>query len=261
MIKEHILDIFSWIVAISLLLSNQQKDGVVVLDVGQGDSILIQKGNVQILIDGGEDDTVLHQLGKYMPYGDMNIEVVVLTHPHSDHLGGLFYIFERYEVEEIWFNDIDYESEIYEYFLELDIPRREVEEGEIHEIDGWKVEVLFASDGVYERDRNANNASVVLQLDTNIHKFLFMGDAEVEEEKYLIEKGVLQDIDILKVGHHCSRTASSDLFLDIVKPELAICSCGKDNKFGHPHIETIKKFKKRNMQVLSTKEEGNIWAL
>jgi len=179
MIKEHIVDIFSWIVAIFLLLSNQQKDGVVVLDVGQGDSILIQKDNVQVLIDGGEDDSVLHQLRKYMPYGDMEIEIVVLTHPHSDHLGGLFYIFERYEVGEIWFNDIDYESEIYKYFLELDINRREVKEGEIYKIDDWILEVLFASDEVYEKDSNANNASVVLQLDTNIHRFLFMGDAEV----------------------------------------------------------------------------------
>ena len=261
MIKGHLLDIFSWIVAISLLLLNQQKEGVVVLDVGQGDSILIQKDNVQILIDGGEDDSVLYQLAKYMPYGDMEIEVVVLTHPHSDHLGGLFYIFERYAVGEVWFNDIDYESAIYQYFLELEIPRREVVEGEMYRIEDWVLEVLFASDEVYRRDSNANNASIVLQLDTNVHTFLFMGDAEVEEERYLMEKGVLQEIDILKAGHHCSKTASSDIFLDIVEPEVAICSYGKENKFGHPHIETIERFESRNIQILSTEKEGNIWAL
>ena len=261
MIKEHMLDIFSWMLAISLLLSNQQKDGVVFLDVGQGDSILIQKGNVQILIDGGEDDTVLYQLAKYMPYGDMEIEIIVLTHPHSDHLGGLFYIFERYEVGEVWFNDIDYKSAIYEYFLELEIPKREVREGEMYRIDDWVLEVLFASDEVYERDSNANNASIILQLDTDLRTFLFMGDAELEEERYLIESNVLEDIDILKAGHHCSRTASSDIFLDIVKPEVAICSYGADNKFGHPHIETIERFNRRNIQILSTEREGNIWAL
>ena len=244
-----------------MLLLNNSKDGVVFLDVGQGDSILIQKDNVQILIDGGEDDSVLYQLAKYMPFGDMEIEVVVLTHPHSDHLAGLFHIFERYEIGEVWFNPVDYESGIYEYFLGLDIERKDVVEGEIYEIGDWNLKVLFASEEIYERDSNINNGSIVLQLDTNLHKFLFMGDAEVSEEQFLISKGVLEDIDILKAGHHCSKTASSNTFLDIVKPEVAICSYGEDNRFGHPHVETIEKFEKRNIQILSTQKEGNIWAL
>lgn len=262
MFKKHILDIFSWILALGiLLLSGRTKNGVFFLDVGQGDSILIQNGNTQVLIDGGEDISVLYQIGKYMPVGDMNIEMVVLTHPHSDHLNGLFYILERYSVDKVLFNDIDYESEIYDYFLSLDIQKEEAEEGSEYSISQWKLKVLYASDDVYNKDFNANNSSIVLELETDNYKYLFMGDAEVSEEEYLIEKGILEDIDILKAGHHCSKTASSDKFLDIVKPKTAICSYGEGNKFGHPHQETLDKFKARNIQVYSTAEEGNIYVL
>ncbi len=152
MIKKYLLDIFFWILAAFTLLFNNSKDGVFFLDVGQGDAVLIQKNDVQILIDGGEDNSVLCQIGKYMPFGDMKIELVVLTHPHSDHLNGLFYIFERYEIEEVWYNDIDYKSEIYEYFLELDIPREEAKEGIIYYIDTWRMEVLSVHDEIYEEE-------------------------------------------------------------------------------------------------------------
>lgn len=261
MIKKYLLDIFFWILAVFMLASNNSKDGIFFLDVGQGDAILIQKDNIQILIDGGEDNSVLYQIGEYMPFGDMKIELIVLTHPHSDHLNGLFYIFERYEVGEIWYNDIDYKSEIYEYFLELDIPKEEIQEGTIYGIDTWKMKVLSVPDDVYEKDSNVNNSSIILQLYTDNNTYLFMGDAEIEEEEYLIEKDILEDVDILKAGHHCSKTASSDNFLNIVKPQIAICSYGKDNKFGHPHQETINKFKDRGIQILSTAKEGNIWVL
>ena len=261
MIKKYFLDIISWVFAIFLLTSSSSKNGVVFLDVGQGDSILIQKGNIQVLIDGGEDDSVLYELPKYMKYGDMEIELVVLTHPHSDHLSGLFEIFERYEIGKVWFNDVDYGSEIYRYFLELDIPRKEIGEGTIYTIDDWEIEVLFSSDSIYETTKNVNNASIVLELTAEDRKYLFMGDAETEVESYLVRNSLLEDIDMLKAGHHCSKTASSSDFLDIVNPEIAICSYGEDNSFGHPHEETVQRFLDRKVQILSTVEEGNIWVL
>jgi competence protein ComEC len=251
----------SVLIAFAILISGKQKDGVFFLDVGQGDSILIQKGNIQVLIDGGENLSVLYGLGEYMPFGDMEIELVVLTHPHADHINGLLYVFERYGVGEVWFNNVDYKSEIYEYLLTLDIPLKQVEEGTRYILDDWAMEVLFSSDIVYEKDNNLNNASIVLQLETDNYKYLLMGDAEVEVEELLTKKDILEDIDILKSGHHCSRTASSEIFLNIIKPEIAICSYGEGNKFGHPHEETIDRFKEKGIQILSTKEEGNIWLL
>jgi competence protein ComEC len=261
MFKKHLLDIVSWILCIILLVYPSSKDGVFFLDVGQGDSILIQKGSFQILIDGGEDDSVLYELPKYMKYGDMKIEIVVLTHAHSDHLGGLFEIFERYEIGEVWVNTVEYDSDMYEYFLGLELSFKEVDEGSVYMIDDWELKVLFASENVYEETDNLNNASVVLELITDGRSYLFMGDAEEEVEEYLIESDVLENIDVLKAGHHCSRTASSDAFLDIVNPEVAICSYGEGNSFGHPHEETLERFEERNIQMLSTAEEGNIWVL
>jgi len=261
MFKKHILDILSILISFTVLVFGGQKEGVFFLDVGQGDAILIQKGSTQVLIDGGEDSSVLYGLGEYMPFGDMEIELVVLTHPHADHINGLLYVFERYEVGEVWFNYVDYKSDIYEYFLTLEIPLKQAEEGTRYILDDWVMEVIFSSDIVYGKDNNLNNASIVLQLEADNYKYLLMGDAEVEVEKFLIEENILEDIDILKAGHHCSKTASSEEFLNIVKPEIAICSYGEGNKFGHPHKETIDRFKERGIKILSTKEEGNIWLL
>ncbi|NMC09339.1 MBL fold metallo-hydrolase [Candidatus Microgenomates bacterium] len=261
MSKQLFLDILFFVYAVFTLISQYSEDAVVILDVGQGDSIFIQKGNFQMLIDGGEDISVLYEISKYMGYEDMNIEVVVLTHPHSDHLGGLFEIFERYEIGEVWINPIEYDSDMYDFLLEMDLPFKEIDEGEIYEINDWRVEVLFSGDEIYGKTGNLNNASIVLELTANEKKFLFMGDAEIEVEEYLLEKNLLEDINVLKAGHHCSKTASSDAFLDIVKPEVAVCSYGAGNSFGHPHDETIQNFVERNILILSTEEKGNVWVL
>lgn len=261
MSKQFFLDSLFFAYACFVLIFPSSKDAVVILDVGQGDSILLQKDSFQILIDGGEDISVLYELPKYMKYGDMEIEVVILTHPHSDHLGGLFEIFERYEIGEVWINPVEYDSNMYEFFLQMDLPFKEVRNGEIYTIDDWNVEVLFSNDNIYEAIGNLNNASIVIELATETKNYLFMGDAEVEVERYLIQKDLLEDVDVLKAGHHCSRTASSKSFLDIVKPEIAICSYGEENSFGHPHEETIQNFLERNIQILSTAKEGNVYVL
>ena len=259
--EEHFLDIISWIFGLLLIIYSPSSDGVVFLDVGQGDSILIQKGNFQILIDGGADNSALYQLPQYMPYGDMKIDLVVLTHPHDDHMFGLFEIFDRYEIGKVLYNSVDYKSEIYEYFLSLDINNNEAEEGYMYLIGTWRFQILYSSDYVYEETKNINNSSIVAELTTDNKSFLFMGDAEAEEEEYLIKMGILDQVDVLKAGHHCSKTASSEAFLNTVKPKIAVCSYGESNKYGHPHAETIQRFRDMNMVILSTEKEGNIYIL
>lgn len=242
-------------------LGQAQTNGVEIIffDVGQGDAILIQQDNFQILIDGGPDDAIIYHLAKKMPLYDKNIEIVVLTHPHEDHIGGLMNVLEEFTVGKVFLNKIEYENKAYysllENYKDLLI---EVVEGDTFEYGNILGTVIYPPKEKTMQDRNINNESVVILVELQDYRVLLMGDAEHEIEKQLLESCELENIYILKVGHHCSRTATSDMFLSVTNPQIAICSCGKENKFGHPHYETLEKFQNLNVQYLVTYEEGNI---
>lgn len=256
--KKHWIEYVTVLISVVILFTPYSDSvKVVFIDVGQGDSILIQQGNFQILVDGGPDASILFEISKYMPAGDMEIEVVVLTHPHADHLQGLLDVLDRYKVGEVWVNSTDYDLEQYRYFNSLDLKFVEVKEGDVLKYRDLEIEVLYP---FYEEMSfsNINNESIVLELSVFDNKILLMGDAEKEVEELLVENNSLKNVDILKAGHHCSVTASSECFLEIVKPVISICSYGEDNKFGHPHDETLKRFENYNVQYLATEKEGNI---
>ena len=256
--KKHWIEFLTIFIAIGIVItpySNFIK--IVFIDVGQGDSILIQQGSFQILVDGGPDSSVLFEISKYIPVGDMEIEILVLTHPHADHLQGLLDVLERYEVGEVWVNSIQYDLEQYDYFNSLDLNFVEVKQGNILKYRDLRVEVLFPFVDA-PTFSNINNESIVLEISAFDNKILLMGDAEQEVEELFIGKNLLKNIDILKAGHHCSSTASSGGFLEKISASLAICSYGKNNKFGHPHDETLERFEKYDVQYMTTEKEGNI---
>ena len=271
-VLKNVVNIISCVFALFLFSRNTANSPqIVIFDVGQGDAILIQQNNFQILVDGGPDNTILFEISKYMDPRDKNIEILVLTHPHADHIKGLLYVLDEYEVGEIWINKVVYENSDYEYLLDMYGDKlREVALGDILRYKDMVINVLYPFCTNLNReafcgpqDGNINNESIVLEvaIKGDVEKgkeVLLMGDAEKGVEKDLIERNLLKDIDILKAGHHCSNTASSECFLGIVKPTVAICSCGEGNKFGHPHDETLKNFFKLGVQHLTTKDEGNI---
>jgi competence protein ComEC len=255
-----------------------------ILDVGQGDSILVEvPGGKTILIDGGPGDYVLPRLGEELPPWIRTIDIVVLTHPHADHIEGLLDVMERYRVQEVIFNPVCYENSSYEYFLgELDSSHIRVQFlddfGYIVETFGG-VRVGFFTDywdrcgvrglsgvsyeGVCGECRlSLNDTSVVTAVSYGGSMVLLMGDAEKEVETGMAVDAFrvmgYPDTVILKAGHHCSRTASDAAFLDRVKPVVAICSLGEDNSFGHPHTETIERFEQRGIRYLRTDEEGTV---
>jgi competence protein ComEC len=226
---------------------------IVFFDVGQGDSILIQKDDFEILVDGGADDSVVYKMGKYMKWNDRVIDIVVITHMHDDHYRGIEYLMERYEVGLFLLSpncgELCSEFKKYNYL--------EVYEGMNIYNKGIDIDILWPRVGVL--DENINNDSIVILLEYLDQRFLLMGDAEKEvEEELLNSYGVnLTDIDILKAGHHCSRTASNSDFLKVANPDLSICSCGEDNRFGHPHTETLDNFKTLGIEYYITWEEGD----
>lgn len=228
---------------------------VVFVDVGQGDATLIQQNNFQVLVDGGPDDAVLYELAKYIPRYDRNIEIVVLTHAHDDHLRGLLMVLESYDVDSIWYSPSCTDTLPYKFLLEEYAAKLvKVDASTKLQYGGIAMSVMYPVETRCEE--NINNESVILGVEVNGKGILLTGDAEKEVEEEILKD--IEDVDILKAGHHCSRTASSEMFLNLIDPEIAICSVGEGNKFGHPHNETLEMFKKLNVQYLITYEEGNI---
>lgn len=227
------------------------------IDVGQGDSILIDLGETEVLIDGGgKSPGVVAYLNEYV---DGAIEVMVATHPHADHIGGLIAVLDSFIVEEIWLNGDTSNSKTYQEFMS----RVNTEGASINEaLRGQSIEVgnlsFFILHPIKPLVDDTNNNSIVLRLSYGSVDFLFTGDAKKEAENSMLEAGLTVQADILKVGHHCSRTSSSAHFIEAVKPEIAIYMAGEGNRYGHPHQETINVLTEYGAKVYGTDVNGNI---
>lgn len=247
---------------------------VIFLDVGQGDGIIIQYEGDNYFIDGGPDSTVLHKLGKYInPYKN-SPDMLILTHPHSDHIEGFLDLYKIYTQSSIIINEVEYNRADWSWFLHTDdrfidsyLLQGQCWNGDnnIALIDALGEQ--FALCFMYpvdkeEYDKNINNSSIVNILLTKYKVIWLMGDAQEPIEDQLIS--LYKDIDfgnrevILKAGHHCSDTSSSLAWIEFIKPDLVICSVGSDNKYGHPSKEVIELFDQKGIKYLTTMEEGDI---
>ncbi len=233
------------------------------LDVGQGDAALIESPTgVQVLIDGGPDRSVLRALGRVMPFFDRSIDVVIATHPDQDHIGGLPEVLARYRASHIIEPGVVADTAVYDTFVES--VRAEGAEHALArrgmQIDlggGAYLDILFP-------DREAsgletNTASVVLKLTYGATSFLLTGDSPKQVEEYLATlDGETLDVDVLKAGHHGSRTSTSDHLLGLASPAYAVISAGKDNRYGHPHQEVLDALARFGVKSLGTYERGTI---
>jgi competence protein ComEC len=236
------------------------------LDIGQGDAILIQRGNQQVLIDGGPSpQTLTRELGERMPFWDRTIELVVLTHPHDDHLSGLVEVLKRYNVEQVLYPDFDCDSSLYEEWCRLiaekDIASTPAQAGqEIDLGEGVTMSVLHPPATLLEgTDSYLNNNSAVLRLSLGRVSFLLTGDIEWEAEFRLIGEGVELDCTVLKVAHSGSYSSTTPEFLAAASPQLAVISVG-DNSYGHPHNEVVERLETSlgEENVFRTDEQGTI---
>src|SRR3989338_10355622 len=243
----------------------EEKDLLTVafLDVGQGDSIFIEAPNgKQILIDGGSNQAVLRQLSKVIPFYDRSIDLVVLTHPDADHIGGLPSVLDNYDVDYVLESGVNSDSEVYSEF-EKDIQEKNIKkvlarQGQVINLDkDLDLYVLFPISDVSGFE--TNTASVVLKLIYKEKSFLFTGDLPESVESYLAKSfGKQLDVDVFKLGHHGSKTSNSELFLGFVSPEYAIASVGKDNRYGHPHKEVLDLLDGFGIDLFRTDEDGTV---
>ena len=254
------------------LASAHRTDGatrITVLDVGQGDAILVESGRgARMLIDGGPDpDRLLIELDRRLPPWDRRLDVVVLTHPHEDHVAGLPILLERYRVGRVYETGMRGPGPGYGAFAR-DLrgpsapPDLTLRTGARIALDDIRLQVLWPDPGRVPREppdggRGINDVSIVLLGEVAGRRFLLTGDVEDDVDPLLAQRG-LPPIDILKVAHHGSATASTPAFLDAVQPKVAIVSAGADNPYGHPARSTIERLRATGARVLRTDTDGSV---
>jgi len=250
----------------SALLSDSKENNllaVAFLDVGQGDAIYIETfDGVQLLIDGGANSAVVRELGKYMPRLDRTIDIVLATHPDKDHIGGLVDVLGRYQVDNIILTENINDTAVARSFsaaVETEGATTLMARAGQEIIIGASTSLMIYSPATNPQVWESNTASIVVQLRYGDVEFMLTGDASVNIEEYLTKKyGDILESEVLKLGHHGSRTSTADLFLDTVAPLYAVASAGKDNSYGHPHTEVLDKLTKRSIKLVSTAESGTI---
>jgi len=261
-----LFNVLAWLVVYDL--SQPQFFEVTFFDIGQGDAIFIETlQKHQILIDGGPDSTILERLNEEIPFWDRTIDLIILTHPEHDHYGGLIMVLERYKVKNIlWTGVLRDTAEYGEWKEVLERENANVIIAKSGQRINWLksdtdqyMEVLFPFESFKDEIvKDINNTSVIAKLIFGENSFLFTGDAYKSVERELVNRGLNVDSDILKVGHHGSKTSSDEDFIKEVSPDVAVISCGKDNPYGHPHPETLETLEKYGINILRTDLIGNI---
>lgn len=232
------------------------------LNVGQGDATLIRCGAHAMLIDaGGEDDTepVLNYI--LNKQGLTELDYVIGTHPHEDHIGSLDEVIKAVEVSEVMLPDVTTNTNTFmevltaidEKGLEILVP----EPGETYELGDASFTVIAPNDSYGDE---LNDWSIGIKLTYGDTSFVFTGDAEADAEKDIVASGADLQADVWKAAHHGSDTSNSEAILEAVHPDYAVISCGQNNNYGHPHEEVLERFRQHDIQVFRTDQQGTITA-
>lgn len=238
-------------------ISNENVE-IYFFDVGQADCTLFIDNGKTLLVDTGD----IHTSDKVLNYLDKlnvsKIDYLILTHPHADHIGGAPDIINKYEIDEILMPNKTTTSKVFgrtisaieDHKYEINIPLKE----ERYELGSGYFTTLV--DSSIDHGDDINDSSISVKVSFGEVDIVLTGDASINIEKEIINSNLDIDAEILKIGHHGSRTATSEEFLEKVSPEYAIISCGLDNSYGHPHIETLKKLE--NIKYYRTDKDGTI---
>jgi len=232
------------------------------LNVGQGDAELIKTPYGQnILIDGGPDNKVLSELGRNLPFLSRRIDLIIDTHPHDDHVMGLIFVLKKYHVGRILMTEAPSAAPPFQEFLKTIRLKKTpviIEDGQEKITLGPDLTLEVLSPGKNEIGADLNEDSIVAKLIYKNKSFIFTGDAgDITEAKLLAEK-VDVKVDVLKVGHHGSETASSLNFLQAAAPQYAVIECGLNNQFGFPRADTLWRLAKAGAKILRTDLNGTI---
>lgn len=233
------------------------------LDVGQGDAILIQTpSGHDVLVDGGPTREVLTQVSRELGYFDRDVEVMIATHGDADHVTGLIPILEKYNVKHVVSSPVKASTDMFED-LESHIENENAnmyvgEKGDVINFgDGVMLHVLYPNRYTSPKI-DTNDASVSFVLTYGEHSFLLTGDLTAKYEPLLLQPVLPKHVTVYKAGHHGSKTSSGEQLLTYIRPEYAVISAGKDNRYGHPAPEALERLRRYSKEILSTVDRGTI---
>lgn len=230
------------------------------IDIGQGDATLIKADGHYMLIDAGDNSQGSNVQMYLENQGVDKLDYLILTHTDADHIGGADVIVTKFDIDNIFIGDYKKNNKTYEELMNA-IEYRYMtystpEVGSVYELGNAEFTILAPND-VY---KDANNTSIALILKNGENTFMFTGDCETEAEEDIIANGINLDVDVYHAGHHGSSTSSSKAFLDAMTPEYTVISCAEDNKYGHPHAETLNNLRAMGVKVFRTDEQGSVVA-
>lgn len=254
---------------------------IITCDVGQGDATLIIYKNNQILIDGGPNSSVMDCLNRYIPFWDKTIEVVVMTHPQTDHYTGLIDIYKNFTVKMFVGDGLDASSQSYQVlkslvrgggssvvnpyagtkmrldliYLDIVWPKRSFINQEVAYVLPSRSKNIL---GAYTSKLDPNEFSIVAVLSFNKFRGIFTGDIGPGTEDAILAANILKPVNYIKIPHHGSKNGLTEDFLKILRPEVAVISVGKHNSYGHPSPEIINLLKSYNVETYRTDEMGDI---
>ncbi|ABG87634.1 ComEC/Rec2 family competence protein [Clostridium perfringens] len=233
---------------------------VTYLNVGQGDSELIQVNGINMLIDAGTNAGANDLVKDLKNRGIKTIDIAIATHPHEDHIGGMDEVLENFDVKSFYAPKVAHTTKTYENMLKAvkneGLKIQQIKEGT--KIDLGKDTEVQVYSPVKSQYEELNNYSPVMKISYGQNSFMFTGDAESLVEKEILNENKDLKADVLKLGHHGSHSSTSEEFLKAVNPSIAVVSCAKDNKYGHPHKETMSNLKKAGITVYETFRDGDI---
>ncbi|AXU28496.1 TPA: MBL fold metallo-hydrolase [Clostridioides difficile] len=252
----------SILIIISLLIGCDKKSllSIHMIDVGQGDSILVQTPtNKNILIDGGDEDSENIIISYLRQKRIKTIDIIIATHPDSDHIGSLDNVIKKFNVNSIYMPEQSTDSEAYQNLInsctDKNLSIQYLYKNDVLNIDN-NINIYVLSPSYIQEESNLN--SIVFKLTFNDNSFLFMGDAEEENEKEILHSFKLNNINFIKIGHHGSNSSSSLEFIKKISPDIAAISCGYKNQYGHPHREVINNLKQNHVSIYRTDRIGDI---
>lgn len=272
---SHIYEYLRWYVLLGLFISSlllwvavfhEDRDGIlkfIVLDVGQGDALFIESpSGVQVLVDGGPNNNLMREITKVLPWYDRHIDMLVVTNPDRDHYEGFIPLLKKYKTDvvlEPGTVNTGGSYQVLEKILEdKKVPKVLARRGQIVDLgDGVKLEILFPDRDV--SGLSTNDGSIVMKLIYGETSVLLQGDSTAKIEEYLLSlDGEKLKSNILKAGHHGSRTSSSPNYVKKVSPDFVAISSGRENSYGHPHKEVVETLKTLNIKTYDTCNNGRL---